>query len=153
MTEVDKTHHRYAQRQKGVHARVVDSKRLTDHILKIMRLTYPHFDGIERCEVEPLVFAEIKDKDCWGKPRVAIIGTEGVGWMSDADSRIVPIPVWSSNGLGYARPVELHRDVLMEFVTDEEIDLADWVRIFGDRLETNLGIWQNTVLTEEVAEV
>ena len=151
MTEVDKTHHRYAQRQKGIHARIVDSKRLADHILKILQLTY--FDGIERCEVPQLVFAKIKDKDSWGKPRVAIIGTEGVGWMSDADSRIVPVPVWSKDGFGYARPVELHRDMLMEFVTDEEIDLADWVRIFGDRLENNLGIWQNKVLTEEVAEV
>jgi hypothetical protein len=66
--------------------------------------------------------------------------------------RIVSVPVWSSNGFGYARPVELHRDVLATFVTEETVDLADWVRVFGDRLETNLCLWQEAMaVTEEVA--
>jgi hypothetical protein len=142
----DKSHWRYEQRRKGVTARRIDGW-INLHIQDIIRLTYGSFDGIEKCAVEPLVFVETIDDDAWGTPRVAVIGTEGVGWKSDADTRLISIPVWSS------RPVELHRDVLMKFVTEETVDLADWVRIFGDRLESNLWMWQEQVRPTESAEV
>lgn len=148
----DKSHWRYKQRRKGVTARLIDGF-INLHIQEIIRLTYGSFDGIEKCGVEPLVFIETIDNDAWGKPRVAIIGTEGVGWKSDSDSGIISVPVWSNNGMSQARPVELHRDVLMKFVTDETVDLADWVRVFGDRLESNLWLWQEQVLSTESAEV
>lgn len=148
----DKSHWRYAERRKGVTARLIDGF-INLHIQEILRLTYGSFDGIEKCGVEPLVFVTLKDTDSWGKPRVAIIGTEGVGWRSDKDSRLVSVPVWANDGMSQARPVELHRDVLMKFVTDETVDLADWVRIFGDRLENNLALWQEQVLVTESAEV
>jgi hypothetical protein len=148
----DKSHWRYEKRRKGVTARRIDGW-INLHIQEIIRLTYGSFDGIEKCAVEPLVFIETIDNDAWGKPRVAIIGTEGVGWKSDHDSGIISVPVGASNGFGYARPVELHRDVLMKFVTDEVVDLADWVRVFGDRLESNLWLWQEQALAPESAEV
>ena len=148
----DKSNPRYEKRRKGVTARLIDGW-LNLHIQDIIRLTYGSFDGIEKCGVEPLVFIETTDNDAWGKPRVAVIGTEGVGWKSDSDSRLISIPVWSNNGMSSARPVELHADVLRKFVTDEVVDLADWVRIFGDRLETNLSIWQEQVRPTESVEV
>ena len=144
---------RYESRRKGCLAHKVDSEALTKHIHKILELTYGKFDGLERCEVEPLVFVTLKDTDSWGKPKVAIIGTEGVGWRSDEDSRIVSVPLWSSNGFSSARPVDLHCDVLATFVTEETVDLADWVRVFGDRLETNLCIWQEAMAVTENASV
>lgn len=150
---VDTEHPRYAERRKGVTARLIDSESLTTHIRKIIELTYGQVDGLDKCDVEPLVLVMLKDKDSWGQNRIAIIGTEGVGWKSDKDSRIVSVPVWSNNGMSHARPVELHRDVLVEFATAEVIDLADWVRIFGDRLELNLALWQEQVRPTESVEV
>lgn len=144
---------RYESRRKGCIAHKVDSAALTKHIHKILELTYGQVDGLERCEVEPLVFVTLKDTDSWKKPRVAVIGTEGVGWRSDKDSRIVPVPVWSSNGFSYAPPVSLHAKMLATFVTEETVDLADWVRVFGDRLETNLCIWQSEMEVTEDASV
>jgi len=144
---------RYAARTRGYIARVVDSESLSAHIRLIIKLTYGDIDGLDKCGVEPLVFVELEDKDSWGHARVAIIGTEGVGWRSDPDSRIVSVPVWSNNGMSNARPVDLHSEVLRDFLTAESVDLADWVRVFGDRLETNLSLWQEQVRTPESAEV
>lgn len=138
---------RYEKRTKGYRAQVIDSERLTKHIHKILELTYGKFDGLEDCQVEPLVFTELSGIDSWGKPRVAIIGTEGVGWQSDKHSRIVSVPLYSNRGMSEARPVDIHRDMLATFATDEWVDLADWVRIFGDRLEDNLFIWQSAMRT------
>lgn len=144
---------RYESRRKGCIAHKVDSEALTKHIHKILELTYGKVDRLEKCEVEPLVFVTLKDTDSWKKPRVAIIGTEGVGWQSSEDSRIVTVPVWSSNGFSYAHPVDLHVNMLQTFVTEETVDLADWVRVFGDRLETNLCIWQEAMAVTEEATV
>ena len=35
--------------------------------------------------------------------------------------------------------------------TDEEVDLADWVRVFGDRLEGNFDLWYHAGTIEERA--
>jgi hypothetical protein len=143
---------RYEKRTKGYRAQVIDSERLTKHIHKILELTYGQFTGLENCMVEPLVFTELSEKDSWGNSRVAIIGTEGVGWQSDLDSRIVLVPVYYNGGMSNARPVEIHKDLLSTFATDEWVDLADWVRIFGDRLESNLWLWQTAMPTPIPAE-
>jgi hypothetical protein len=38
--------------------------------------------------------------------------------------------------------VYLGVDVLKSCLTGETVDLADFVRVFGDRLESNLSLWQ-----------
>ncbi len=143
---------RYEKRTKGYRAQMIDSERLTKHIHKILELTYGQFDGLEDCMVEQLLFTEITETDSWGKPLVAIIGTEGVGWRSDKDSGIVSVPLYSNRGMSNYRPVEIHRDMLATFVTEETFDLADWVRVFGDRLESNLYLWQSAMPTPVHAE-
>lgn len=141
---------RYTARTRGYTARVLDSERLNARVRTIIGLTYGHFNGIDNCVVEPLVLVEIVSTDSWGKPRIAIIGHEGVGWRSDEDSRLVSVPVWSNNGMTSANPVDLHVDVLRDYLTDEVVDLADWVRVFGDRLDSNLYLWQDQMPTPDL---
>lgn len=75
-----------------------------------------------------------------GKNGLATVVTEGVGWYADKDGGI-PINYWGKNGQsGY---IDITVDQLKTLISDETIDLADHVRVFGDRLETNLYLWQN----------
>jgi hypothetical protein len=75
-----------------------------------------------------------------GENGLATVITEGVGWYADKDGGI-PINYWGKNGRnGY---IDITADQLKTLISDETIDLADHVRVFGDRLETNLYLWQN----------
>jgi hypothetical protein len=74
-----------------------------------------------------------------GKNGLATVITEGVGWFADKDGGI-PINFWGKNGNnGY---VDVTADELKTLISDKTIDLADHVRVFGDRLENNLYAWQ-----------
>jgi len=75
-----------------------------------------------------------------GKNGLATVLDEGVGWFADKDGGI-PINYWGKNGnSGY---IDVTAEELQTLISDETIDLADHVRVFGDRLETNLYIWQS----------
>ena len=75
-----------------------------------------------------------------GKNGVATVLDEGVGWYADKEGKL-PINYWGKNGAnGY---IDITPEELAPLISDETIDLADHVRVFGDRLETNLFIWQN----------
>ena len=74
-----------------------------------------------------------------GKNGLATVMDEGVGWFADKDGKL-PINYWGKNGNnGY---LDITVEELYPLISDETIDLADHVRIFGDRLETNLSTWQ-----------
>jgi hypothetical protein len=75
-----------------------------------------------------------------GKNGVATVIDEGVGWYADANGKL-PINYWGKNGSGGY--LDITPEELAPLISDETIDLADHVRVFGDRLETNLWIWQN----------
>jgi hypothetical protein len=75
-----------------------------------------------------------------GDRGLATVITEGVGWFADKEGGI-PINYYGKNGNnGY---IDVTADELRTLISDETIDLADHVRVFGDRLETNLYIWQS----------
>ena len=75
-----------------------------------------------------------------GKNGVATVLDEGVGWYADKEGKL-PINYWGKNGNnGY---LDITPEELAPLISDETIDLADHVRVFGDRLETNLYLWQN----------
>jgi hypothetical protein len=88
-----------------------------------------------------LVIAPIPGTDDgWGRPRHAVICTEGVGWEQDEYQRIL-LP--GSEGMqGVATTVGVCR-LLKECRTGEQINLADHIRTFGDRLEMNFDIWHH----------
>ena len=74
-----------------------------------------------------------------GKNGLATVLDEGVGWFADKVGGI-PINYYGKNGnSGY---IDITAEELKTLISDETIDLADHVRVFGDRLETNLYVWQ-----------
>ena len=76
-----------------------------------------------------------------GKNGLATVITEGVGWFADKDGGI-PINFYARNGYGSGGYVDVTEEELCGVISDKTIDLADHIRTFGDRLETNFYIWQ-----------
>ena len=75
-----------------------------------------------------------------GKNGLATVITEGVGWFADKDGGI-PINFYAG-GYGSGGYVDVTEEELRGVISDKTIDLADHIRTFGDRLETNFYIWQ-----------
>ncbi len=118
---------RYSQRTFGTIVHVLDVEKATEFIKN--RFENPEANiTAERMAVVN------------GEKGLATVITEGVGWFADKDGGI-PINYFGKNGNnGY---IDITAEELKTLISDETIDLADHVRVFGDRLETNLYIWQS----------
>ena len=117
---------RYSQRTKGTVCHILDVEKATAFLKE--KLDAPDVDFF----AEPMAIVN-------GENGVATLITEGVGWYADAQGKL-PINYYGKNGMsGY---LDITPEELAPLISDETTDLADFVRIFGDRLETNLSIWQ-----------
>lgn len=67
---------------------------------------------------------------------LGVIDGEGVGYDSEGDQ----ITVNLCYGITLT-PVDLPLSIIEEAKTDERIDIADGIRVFGDRLEANHYLW------------
>lgn len=67
---------------------------------------------------------------------LATICTEGVGWWEGEKGYLVGGYVGYSNITYY-----LTKDELLSVISDETVDLAEFIRSFGDRLENNFDLW------------
>jgi hypothetical protein len=76
-----------------------------------------------------------------GEKGLATVIPEGVGWFADKNGGI-PINFYTKNGYGSGGYVDVTEDELRGVISNETIDLAEHIRAFGDRLETNFYIWQ-----------
>lgn len=74
---------------------------------------------------------------------------EGVGWQVDP-AGYLPITVYTNGGWSQDYVDLPFRDVLAH-VSDDTVDLAEFVRMFGARLENNFHIWYNA--TDGVEQV
>jgi hypothetical protein len=74
-----------------------------------------------------------------GKDGAAIVGTEGVGYFAD-ENNCYPIHFTLDWGYQY---VDVSGEDMCGLLSNETIDLADLIRVFGDRLENNFAIWYN----------
>ena len=72
-----------------------------------------------------------------GNKGVATVCTEGVGWYKDDKGYTILFDDINSFGMW----TEISDDELVSLISDEQIDLAEFVRMFGDRLENNFYIW------------
>jgi len=136
---------RYEDRTKGLVAYKLNSESLTEYAKEYVKIAYGTSSPEEYIKVEPLLLLATKERGNWGTHQLATLGTEGVGWLENDTTGLVPIWVDLSPYGGQALRMGLHPRVVMQHITDEKVDLADWVRVFGDRLETNLGIWQHQI--------
>ena len=72
---------------------------------------------------------------------LATICHEGVGWFKNDDDKYLV-----GAYVGYNNPTFfVTEEELLSFVSDEQVDLADFINRFGDRLESNYSIWYNQV--------
>lgn len=67
-----------------------------------------------------------------------VICTEGVGWEVTPD-RPLFVDTWSG---GYDMPLS---EVVDRAAHGEDVDLADHVRTFGSRLESNFHMWSRRI--------
>lgn len=66
----------------------------------------------------------------------AVINTEGLGYVLAGDAVAVILEYGMS-----LTDVDVPLDLIEAAKTDEHIDLADGIRIFGDRLDQNHDLW------------
>lgn len=85
----------------------------------------------------------------WGRDHSAwVVGTEGVGWKVTPTKPLVVDVFLSKEGSFDILPrynLKLTYEDLAPRETDELVDLADWVRVFGSRLEENFWLWHHTI--------
>lgn len=147
---------RYENRTKGFMATKLDLAGLREFAIEYLNVVYGFdYSGDKHfLEIEPIVVVKTNEESDWGmgKQKLAVVITEGVGWIESEGIKdgLVPIPLNVSQYQIGGIEMRIHPRVLARFITTEQIDLADWVRVFGDRLESNLGIWQSK--TRDVAQ-
>lgn len=114
---------RYASRTKGTMVHLLDLDKANAYFAN----TVPEYNG--KVDYMAVVVTE---------KGLATLCTEGVGWNADAEGK-VPINISWGMSMGY---IDIPIEDLEGLVSDEKIDLADFIRVFGDRLENNFYIWK-----------
>lgn len=135
--------YRSEHRVRGCLVYTLDMKALEDKVLEIMSAY--EGDSVEDLRAQnvgladrSLVFGFDDKGTSW------IVGTEGVGWKPDesGDYNIRMQFGFGSTGYTVAVPQKLIRNLR----SNEMVDLADHVRAFGDRLESNFSLWFSTFM-------
>lgn len=109
---------------------VLVSKLDTDKLTPILK----NKTGIDSVTADQMVVVNTENG-------VATICSEGVGWWANDDNQYLTIAVdgWSDH------VVYLTAEELSDAVSDEVVYLNEFIRTFGDRLETNFDLWYNQV--------
>lgn len=118
---------RYENRTKGTVVHLLDVEKATQFIKDYFQ------DQDANITADRMVIVN-------GEKGVATVVDEGVGWYADKEGKL-PINYFGQYGSGGY--IDITPYELATLISDETIDLADHVRTFGDRLETNLYIWQS----------
>jgi hypothetical protein len=140
-------------RQRGLMLRKIDRDALCATALRHLRAMYPETEWVSvRPEWDYVVGTSPQD----GK--VYVICTEGVGWEVAFATPFIPFfsTVWKDpngeevgGGWGFNTPVYLSPLEVERITSEEEVDLADFVRSFGDRLEANFSLWHRTLSVKQ----
>jgi hypothetical protein len=127
-------------RTKGYEGKIIDGKKLAEIANGIYTLQYSN--DFSPCTVDNLLFIELEEKNVFGDPKYALVCSEGVGWEQDTYGCLeVPTNI-GQMGLWNGR-VFISVDTVKECLTDQTEDIADYIRVFGDRLDNNCSLWQS----------
>jgi len=127
-------------RTKGYEGKLVDGKKLAAIANDIYRLQYSN--DFSPCTVDNLLMIELEEKNVYGDPKYALVCSEGVGWEQDTYGCLeVPTNI-GQMGLWNGR-VFISVDTVKSCLTDTVADIADYIRVFGDRLDNNCSLWQS----------
>jgi hypothetical protein len=131
---------RRESRMNGYTGTIVDGKKLAEIANGIYNLQYS--SDFSECTVDSLLFVELEEKNVFGDPKYALVCSEGVGWEQDTYGCLeVPTNI-GAMGLWNGR-VFISVDTVKSCLTDKTEDIADYIRIFGDRLDSNCALWQS----------
>lgn len=134
---------RLEERTKGYFGTIVSGYELAQIASKIYALQY--HEPVD-CKVDDFLLIELAEQDNFGDHKIAIVCTEGVGWEQDIYGTI-PVPTNIGHGL-YNGRVHISTEVIKRCATGEQVDIAHYVRVFGDRLDRNVSIWQSAMRKE-----
>lgn len=126
-------------RSRGVMLDTLYTANLTVICKQIFELQY----GVKapdsyRCWDDLAIARDPNAKETWFDRDTILICSEGVGWKCN-EYGLLPVPVGDS-GVIYVSGT-----VLQKLKNGKQVDLADHVRTFGDRLENNFNLWHNTL--------
>lgn len=128
------------ERYKGYEGKIVDGKKLSVIANGIYALQYSN--DFSPCTVDNLLFVTLEEKNVYGDNKYALVCSEGVGWEQDTFGCLeVPTNI-GAMGLWNGR-VFISVDTVKECLTDQTEDIADYIRVFGDRLDNNCSLWQS----------
>ena len=128
------------ERSKGYIGQIVDGKKLAVIANDIYRLQYNN--DFSECTVDNLLFVTLDEKNVFGDNKYALICSEGVGWEQDTygclevPTNIGPMGLWNGR-------VFISVDTVKSCLTDQTADIADYIRVFGSRLDDNCSLWQS----------
>jgi hypothetical protein len=134
------------ERSKGYTGQIVDGKKLAVIANGIYNLQYS--SDFSECTVDGLLFITLDEKNVFGDNKYALVCSEGVGWEQDTygclevPTNIGPMGLWNGR-------VFISVDTVKECLTDQTVDIADYVRVFGDRLDSNCELWQSKMSVAE----
>jgi len=127
------------QRQRGYIGNLIDGKKLADIANSIYKLQY---QDPSTCTMDDYLLLELTETDAFGDPKIALICNEGVGWIQDEYGTIeVPTNLGQFGYLGGR--VHISVDVIKTCMTEATMEVADYVRTFGSRLDANCSLWQS----------
>ena len=134
------------KRSKGYIGQIVDGKKLAVIANRIYNLQYS--SDFSECTVDSLLFVTLDEKNVFGDNKYALVCSEGVGWEQDTYGCLeVPTNI-GQMGMWNGR-VFISVDTVKECLTDQTADIADYIRVFGDRLDSNCSLWQSKMSVAE----
>jgi hypothetical protein len=98
----------------------------------------------EQVEAEPMLVVNTADG-------LATICREGVGWWKN-DNDMYLVGFYQ----GYSNPsLHITENELLSCLSDTDVDMAEFINKFGDRLEVNYDLWYNQVkdVSQDIALV
>ena len=108
----------------------IDTEKLTE----LMYLKNVEAGSDSRPKGEPMVIVNTPEG-------LATICNEGVGWFKNDDGKYVV-----TGYMGYSDVVyHITEDELLSLLSSEQVDLAEFIRSFGARLESNFYLWYEQV--------
>ena len=134
------------ERSKGYIGQIVDGKKLAVIANGIYNLQYS--SDFSECTVDSLLFVTLEEKNVFGDNKYALVCSEGVGWEQDTYGCLeVPTNI-GQMGMWNGR-VFISVDTVKSCLTDQTADIADYIRVFGDRLDSNCSLWQSKMSVAE----
>lgn len=140
---------RLEERTKGYTGTIVSGYELAQIANKIYALQYM---APELCKVDDFLLIELEEETMWGENKIALVCTEGVGWEQN-EYGVINVPTNVGEYGIYNGRVQIGVDVIKRCTTGEVVDIAHFVRVFGDRLDRNVAVWQNVMKKSAQSEV